>query len=92
MRVVYTLIPWIGVTALGYVLGGTYRWNEGARCALLFWLGIGLVTGFIVLRYSNLYGDPQHWVVRSTPLFTVMSFINTVKYPPSLLFLTMTLG
>ena len=47
--VAYALIPWIGVTALGYVLGETYRWNEDARRALLFWLGIGLVIGFIVL-------------------------------------------
>jgi uncharacterized membrane protein len=92
VRVVYALIPWIGVTALGYVLGETYRWNEDARRARLFWLGIGLVIGFIALRYSNLYGDPLPWVVRKTPLFTVMSFINTVKYPPSLLFLMMTLG
>jgi uncharacterized membrane protein len=92
VRVVYALIPWIGVTALGYVLGETYRWSEDARRALLSWLGIGLVVGFIALRYSNLYGDPLHWVVRKTSLFTVMSFINTVKYPPSLLFLMMTLG
>jgi uncharacterized membrane protein len=92
VHVAYALIPWIGVTALGYVLGETYRWNEDARRALLFWLGVGLVIGFIALRYSNLYGDPLHWVVHKTPLFTVMSFINTVKYPPSLLFLMMTLG
>jgi uncharacterized membrane protein len=90
--VAYTLIPWIGVTALGYVLGETYRRKQGARRALLFRLGIGLVIGFIALRYSNLYGDPLHWIVGKTPLITVMSFINTIKYPPSLLFLLMTLG
>jgi uncharacterized membrane protein len=90
--VAYPLIPWIGVTAAGYVLGETCRWGAGPRRAQLFCLGIALVLGFVALRYTNLYGDPLHWVVRRTPLFTVLSFINTVKYPPSLLFLMMTLG
>jgi uncharacterized membrane protein len=88
----YALIPWIGVTAMGYVLGDAYRWEAAPRRALLFWTGIALAAGFVALRYTNLYGDPLHWVVRKTPLFTVLSFINTVKYPPSLLFLMMTLG
>ncbi|HWY15431.1 MAG TPA: heparan-alpha-glucosaminide N-acetyltransferase domain-containing protein [Rhizomicrobium sp.] len=90
--VAYALVPWIGVTAMGYVLGETWRWNAGPRRAVLFWTGIALVIGFVALRHTNLYGDPLHWVVRKTPLFTGMSFINTVKYPPSLLFLMMTLG
>jgi uncharacterized membrane protein len=88
----YVLIPWIGVTALGYVLGAAYRWDAPARQRLLLWLGIGFVVAFVVLRYSNLYGDPLKWRVHDTPLFTAMSFIDATKYPPSLLFLLMTLG
>ena len=90
--VAYALIPWIGVTALGYVLGSAYRWSPHKRQTLLLWLGISLVIGFVALRCANVYGDPLPWQTQKTPLFTFMSFINTNKYPPSLLFLMMTLG
>ena len=88
----YVLIPWVGVTALGYVLGAVYEWSAGARQRFLARLGLALITAFIVLRFSNVYGDPFPWAWQSTALRTLMSFINTTKYPPSLLFLLMTLG
>lgn len=88
----YVLIPWVGVTALGYVLGGVYEWSADRRRRLLLRFGLGLVAAFIVLRFSNVYGDPAPWSWQATPARTVMSFLNTVKYPPSLLFLLMTLG
>lgn len=88
----YVLIPWVGVTAMGYVMGSVYRWGAPTRQRLLLWLGIAAVVGFVVLRYLNVYGDPAPWSVQKTPLFTVLSFIDTNKYPPSLLFLMMTLG
>jgi len=88
----YVLIPWIGVTALGYVLGGAYRWSAASRQRLLSRLGVGLVAGFLVLRFANVYGDPFPWGWGKSSLWTVMSFLNTNKYPPSLLFLMMTLG
>lgn len=88
----YVLIPWVGVTALGYVLGAVYEWSAGARQRFLARLGLALIAAFIVLRFSNLYGDPFPWAWQSTAPRTLMSFINTTKYPPSLLFLLMTLG
>jgi uncharacterized membrane protein len=90
----YVLIPWVGVTALGYVLGAAYRWDAGRRRTLLLALGVALVAGFVALRYTNVYGDSLHWRVHTTqtPVWTVMSFLDTTKYPPSLLFLMMTLG
>jgi uncharacterized membrane protein len=88
----YVLIPWIGVTALGYVLGGAYRWSVASRQRLLSRLGVGLVAGFLLLRFANVYGDPFPWVWGKSSLWTLMSFLNTNKYPPSLLFLMMTLG
>ena len=88
----YVLIPWVAVTALGYVLGGVYRWSAASRQRFLSRLGVGLVAGFLVLRFANVYGDPLPWAWGKSPLWTVMSFLNTNKYPPSLLFLMMTLG
>jgi uncharacterized membrane protein len=88
----YVLIPWIGVTALGYALGAIYSWRPERRQNLLSWLGAGLIAAFIVLRFVNIYGDPARWSRQDSSLWTVMSFVNTTKYPPSLLFLLMTLG
>lgn len=90
--VAYTLIPWVGVTALGFVLGGLYRVDAAGRQRVLLLLGIAVTAGFFLLRWWNVYGDPNPWSVQNTPLWTAMSFLNTIKYPPSLLFLMMTLG
>lgn len=88
----YPLIPWIGVMAAGYVFGSMYTWDGERRRTWLFRMGMTFITSFIVIRAVNIYGDPSHWQYQSSPLFTVLSFINTTKYPPSLLFLLMTLG
>jgi uncharacterized membrane protein len=88
----YPLIPWVGVTAVGYALGQIYRWDAERRRAFLLRVGLALTAAFIVLRAINLYGDPSRWAPQKTALFTVLSFLNTTKYPPSLLFLLMTLG
>jgi uncharacterized membrane protein len=90
----YALIPWVGVTAAGYGLGQIYgsNWPSVRRRALLLTLGIGLTMGFFILRAVNLYGDPRPWAAQKSAAFTVLSFLNTTKYPPSLLFLLMTLG
>jgi uncharacterized membrane protein len=92
VRIAYPLIPWIGVTAAGYGLGAIYSWNEPRRRTFLLRLGVLLTIGFILLRAINIYGDPFHWTHQRTAVYTVLSFLNTVKYPPSLLFLLMTLG
>jgi uncharacterized membrane protein len=90
--VAYPLIPWVGVTAAGYGLGQIYNWDPGRRKAFLLRLGIALVAAFLVLRGINIYGDPFRWATQKSAAFTVLSFLNTTKYPPSLLFLLMTLG
>jgi uncharacterized membrane protein len=90
--VVYPLIPWIGVTMVGYGLGQIYAWDAERRRAFLVRVGIALSVAFVALRAVNLYGDPSRWSAQRTTLFTVLSFLNTSKYPPSLLFLLMTLG
>jgi uncharacterized membrane protein len=88
----YPLIPWIGVTAAGYGLGQVYRWDPERRRRLLLRLGLALTAGFFLVRGLNVYGDPVPWKSMATPLFTVLSFLNVTKYPPSLSFLLMTLG
>jgi uncharacterized membrane protein len=88
----YPLIPWVGVTAAGYGLGQIYRWEASRRRAFLLRLGLGLTAAFIVIRAINSYGDPLHWSAQKSAVFTALSFLNTLKYPPSLLYLLMTLG
>lgn len=88
----YPLIPWIGVTAVGFGLGTVYSWTAARRAAWLTTLGVALSAAFFALRTLNVYGDPSRWSVQPSTTFTVLSFLNTTKYPPSLLFLLMTLG
>jgi uncharacterized membrane protein len=83
--IAYPLIPWIGVMALGYAFG-----PDGIRRALR--IGPAMILAFILLRFSNLYGDPHPWTYQKNAIFTVMAFLNCEKYPPSLLYLLMTLG
>lgn len=90
--VAYPLIPWVGVTGAGYGLGQIYNWTSERRRAFLLRCGVGLTLAFFVLRTINIYGDPARWTVQSTAMRTALSFLNTIKYPPSLLFLSMTLG
>ena len=90
--VLYPLIPWIGVMAAGYLLGPVMQLEERTRQRVLFGLGAAVTLGFVVLRATNLYGDPAPWTPQQTLLSTVLSFLNCEKYPPSLLYLMMTLG
>lgn len=88
----YPLVPWIGVMAAGYGLGPVFAWPAARRRAVLLRTGAGLTLAFVLLRALNGYGDPQPWAPQRSALFTALSFLNTTKYPPSLLFLLMTLG
>ncbi|HMH05529.1 MAG TPA: heparan-alpha-glucosaminide N-acetyltransferase domain-containing protein [Terriglobales bacterium] len=90
--VAYPLIPWVGVTAAGYGLGQIYAWASDRRRTFLLRAGLGLTAAFVILRGVNVYGDPVRWTTQKSAAFTVLSFLNTNKYPPSLLFLLMTLG
>jgi uncharacterized membrane protein len=90
--VVYPLIPWVGVMAVGYAFGALYQVEAQLRRRLLLVIG-GIASAFFVtMRFANFYGDAARWSEQKNAMFTVLSFLNTTKYPPSLLFLLMTLG
>jgi uncharacterized membrane protein len=90
--VAYPVIPWIGVMAAGYLLGPVFDAPAVERRRLLLRLGGAATVGFLVLRGLNVYGDPAPWSAQADVTMTVLSFLNTTKYPPSLLYLLMTLG
>jgi uncharacterized membrane protein len=91
--VVYPLVPWVGVVAAGYAFGEILTLERERRRRLLFAIGSAAVALFVVLRFVNAYGDPLPWASQERGAwYTFLSFLNTQKYPPSLLFLLMTLG
>ena len=89
----YPIIPWVGLMALGYVMGSLYtEYQSKERTLLLMKLGIYSVLAFIILRLTNFYGEPNHFAIQEKISFSVMALFNTTKYPPSLLYLLMTIG
>jgi uncharacterized membrane protein len=88
----YPLIPWIGVMAAGYAFGPVMLFPERQRRSWLLGTGVLLVGAFVGLRAVNVYGDPAPWLAQEDWIPSLLSFVNCEKYPPSLLYLTMTLG
>jgi uncharacterized membrane protein len=88
----YCLVPWMGVMAAGYGFGTLLLQSRAVRRRRIFLLGAAVTLGFIILRAINVYGDPRPWEPQSSLLWTFLSFLNCTKYPPSLLYLMMTLG
>ena len=88
----YPLVPWVAVMALGFCLGPVFLKGREARQRTLIGAGAGLTIAFVIVRALNVYGDPAPWSPQASPASTVMSYLNTTKYPPSLAFLLMTLG
>lgn len=93
LRTSYPVLPWIGVIALGYCIGPWFARSTSTamRQRYLLLAGACALIGFIALRLVNGYGEAQ-WVVHESTTETLMSFFNITKYPPSLLFLCLTLG
>ena len=90
----YALIPWIGVVAAGYGFGAIFLLEPERRRKVLLGLGVFVTLTFVALRWTNTYGDFKsgEWETQKNFLFTIFSFVHLQKYPPSLLYLLMTLG
>jgi uncharacterized membrane protein len=90
--VMYPVLPWSGVMALGFAFGAVVLLPGRQRRARSLWLGVGSLAIFVALRVANIYGDPQPFARLGTTQQTVMSFLNVTKYPPSFEFVCVTLG
>ena len=93
-KTTYPVLPWIGVILLGYGIGPWFLPNIAPeiRQRRLITLGFGMLAGFFIIRGLNVYGDRPWFAVAGDPMRTAMSFFSLTKYPPSLLFLLLTLG
>jgi len=88
----YPLLPWIGVMAAGYAFGAIFKKESSVRKGMLLKIGLACIGIFIALRFSNIYGNKELWVAHEVWWKSLLSFLDCTKYPPSLLFLLMTLG
>ena len=89
----YPIIPWIGLMAIGYILGSLYTdYQAKERTALLMKYGLYAIGAFLILRLTNFYGEPNPFIIQDSITYSIMSFFNTTKYPPSLLYILMTIG
>jgi uncharacterized membrane protein len=90
--VAYPALPWIAVMAAGYCFGPVLLKDHGSRRRTMIVSGVLLIAAFIVLRGINGYGDPSPWSAQGSAAMTVVSFLRATKYPPSLMFVLMTMG
>ncbi len=90
----YPIIPWIGIITLGYYFGGLYNsmYDPEKRKKTLIYVGSAMIILFFILRIFNIYGDAALWSTQKNAAFTLLSFLKVTKYPPSLLYVLVTLG
>jgi uncharacterized membrane protein len=88
----YPFIPWLGIMLCGFGCGHLFFRPGYWRKRLLLVMGLSSLALFVILRFVNLYGDPAPWSVQKNATYTILSFLNVNKYPPSLLFTLVMLG
>jgi uncharacterized membrane protein len=94
IMMVYPFVAWTGVMMLGYCAGIFYTtaYPQKQRIKIISGIGLGLIVLFIVMRFINVYGDPDPWLSQKNALLSFFSFMKVQKYPPSLLYLCITIG
>jgi len=92
--IVYAFLPWTGIMMTGYGMGKVFGSTVAPafRQKVLFGTGSALLLLFLMLRFINGYGDPAIWSQQRTGVYTVLSFLNVTKYPPSLDYIGITVG
>lgn len=92
--IAYPFLPWLGLMIMGYCAGHIFspQFEVTRRKQLLTRMGLGLLLLFLILRNINIYGDPVAWSQQKNGLYTFFSFMNIHKYPPSLLYMCITIG
>ena len=90
--IAYPIIPWLGIMLAGFGTGIIFTYDQVRRRKLFIQISMFLLAGFMILRFANIYGDPSKWATKKDTLFTILSFINVSKYPPSLLYTMVTIG
>lgn len=85
-QVFYPVVPWLGVSGLGLLFGELLKRDTQLAGRIANWMGLAFLVFFVIIRtkggFGNLNEVPEGW----------MGFLNVTKYPPSLAFLTVTLG
>ncbi|MEH6535601.1 MAG: heparan-alpha-glucosaminide N-acetyltransferase domain-containing protein [Psychroserpens sp.] len=94
LLIAYPFLPWLGIMILGYCFGHFYKkgFDVKIRKKALLYFGLGAIALFIVIRFINIYGNLTPWSEQKNMTYTLMDFLNTTKYPPSLMYALMTLG
>ncbi|HMI61228.1 MAG TPA: heparan-alpha-glucosaminide N-acetyltransferase domain-containing protein [Puia sp.] len=92
LLIAYPVIPWLGILLTGFAAGRIFEMPAEKRKKLLLRAGFAAIGLFLLLRLGNFYGDPAPWTVQRNRIYSVLSFFNVSKYPPSLLYTLIMLG
>lgn len=94
IAILYPFVPWTGLMMLGYCTGTWFSptYTAPQRQRILLVLGTGILLLFVVVRFINIYGDPVPWTIQKKAFYTFLSFIKVNKYPPSLMYMSITIG
>ena len=94
IAIMYPFVPWLGLMLMGYCTGifFTRQYQPEQRRKILIRLGISTIVFFVLVRFINIYGDPFAWAPQKNGFLNFLAFIKAHKYPPSLLYMCMTIG
>ncbi len=93
LLIFYPFLPWSGLMMLGYCFGKLFlKFEDAERKKMLVITGLLILLFFIIVRYTNAYGDPLKWSTQKNALYTFFSFMKVQKYPPSLLYMCATVA
>jgi uncharacterized membrane protein len=92
LLIAYPLIPWLGIMLTGFACGKLFDMPAPGRKTIFIRTGLAALLLFVLLRFVNIYGEPVRWAVQKNFIYSLLSFLNVSKYPPSLLFTLLTLG